>query len=719
MNEKYYKIDLHIHTPASKCYKGAKDDAEYIRLLKAISDKGIDIIAITDHNSLVGYEKLLDIEYNLIMEKEILSKYKEDSEKIKCSIEKIESMLNLFNSIQILPGVEFTINPGIHMIVISEKNGLNDLKNLLAQLGYKDEHYGDDQPIVPKMDIKEFLQNRLLENKLVIAPHADSDKGLYNEINGMYRADAVKNDNLSAVTFNNHKQQKKFQNIILNDPNYKRNKPLAFINASDAHKLEEVGSRVSYIRLEEPTFDNIYKGFLIPAQSISDSYNPRLKSIINNIISTEKTILIEDLDSTDIEYVARLLCAFFNDSFRYLIFGVSNTKELILNGIKMNNNEINDIIDSAMNLISINNRIQLRINIEQLGNGRSICIISHKSDLNVLFYMRDSEEVYVYKDKLIKASIDEIEKIIKKNLLNELKKYEKNELFDKIINNVQLLRSPIDKFKLSELIGNNGVNVHNVLDLDIVHKSTNAIYWDDKDISNGEAIGNIFFAEPQTARLNYAVLRYSCPRISEDPLNISQELKLYKGHKLIITKNGAVYIIDEDEWYIEPLEHDLLLLEIDENYKNEYSIYSIAAWLKSSLFLWFINRKHNNTDLFNPKIFNSIIIPIDDIMKIGGIIEGLVKDIINKEKVLLNNCNALEKNNQCINSEEVIDGVALTKQDNIEDIIKIIESHNKEIDKIALQIDKMFFEYYSISDEQIKIISQDLNMSGIYNIIEC
>jgi hypothetical protein len=372
-----------------------------------------------------------------------------------------------------------------------------------------------------------------------------------------------------------------------------------------------------------------------------------------------------------------------------------------------------------LNLISINNRIQLRINIEQLGNGRSICIISHKSDLNVLFYMRDSEEVYVYKDKLIKASIDEIEKIIKKNLLNELKKYEKNELFDKIINNVQLLRSPIDKFKLSELIGNNGVNVHNVLDLDIVHKSTNAIYWDDKDISNGEAIGNIFFAEPQTARLNYAVLRYSCPRISEDPLNISQELKLYKGHKLIITKNGAVYIIDEDEWYIEPLEHDLLLLEIDENYKNEYSIYSIAAWLKSSLFLWFINRKHNNTDLFNPKIFNSIIIPIDDIMKIGGIIEGLVKDIINKEKVLLNNCNALEKNNQCINSEEVIDGVALTKQDNIEDIIKIIESHNKEIDKIALQIDKMFFEYYSISDEQIKIISQDLNMSGIYNIIEC
>ena len=141
------------------------------------------------------------------MEKEILERYKEDSEKINYSIEKINSKLNLFNSIHILPGVEFTINPGIHIIVISEKKDINDLKNLLDQLGYKDDHYGMDKPIVPKMDIKDFLQNRLLENKLVIAPHVDSDNGLFNEISGMYRADSFKNDSLCAQR-NNHKQQK-------------------------------------------------------------------------------------------------------------------------------------------------------------------------------------------------------------------------------------------------------------------------------------------------------------------------------------------------------------------------------------------------------------------------------------------------------------------------------------------------------------------------------
>lgn len=32
--DEFYKVDLHIHTPASTCYKGTKDDEEYFRILK-------------------------------------------------------------------------------------------------------------------------------------------------------------------------------------------------------------------------------------------------------------------------------------------------------------------------------------------------------------------------------------------------------------------------------------------------------------------------------------------------------------------------------------------------------------------------------------------------------------------------------------------------------------------------------------------------------------
>lgn len=74
-----------------------------------------------------------------------------------------------------------------------------------------------------------------------------------------------------------------------------------------------------------------------------------------------------------------------------------------------------------MDLLNINNKIPFRINVEQLGNGRIICMISYKGNTNSLWYIKESEDVYIYRNKLIKASLIEVEKIVKENLLNDLK----------------------------------------------------------------------------------------------------------------------------------------------------------------------------------------------------------------------------------------------------------------------------------------------------------
>ena len=58
---KSYKMDLHIHTPASKCYAGEKCDEQYIQILKSAVEKQLGIIAITDHNTISGYTHLLEI----------------------------------------------------------------------------------------------------------------------------------------------------------------------------------------------------------------------------------------------------------------------------------------------------------------------------------------------------------------------------------------------------------------------------------------------------------------------------------------------------------------------------------------------------------------------------------------------------------------------------------------------------------------------------------
>lgn len=120
-----------------------------------------------------------------------------------------------------------------------------------------------------------------------------------------------------------------------------------------------------------------------------------------------------------------------------------------------------------------------------------------------------------------------------------------------------------------EIICNNGTKINNICTLEVISRSINMKYWNEKNAVNGELDGNIFYAEPQNVRLDYAVLRYSCPRIAENPKYISEELILHHGQKMVICKKGSVYIIDEDEWYLESLESALLLLDINEEYKTE------------------------------------------------------------------------------------------------------------------------------------------------------
>lgn len=57
----FIPVDLHVHTPASKCYKGMTNDEEYINIIQNYFKKGIRVIAITDHNTVKGYKELCRI----------------------------------------------------------------------------------------------------------------------------------------------------------------------------------------------------------------------------------------------------------------------------------------------------------------------------------------------------------------------------------------------------------------------------------------------------------------------------------------------------------------------------------------------------------------------------------------------------------------------------------------------------------------------------------
>src|SRR5690349_18833110 len=49
----WYRMDLHVHTPASADYHDLS--ATYLGVLQAAEERGLDIIALTDHNSVSGF----------------------------------------------------------------------------------------------------------------------------------------------------------------------------------------------------------------------------------------------------------------------------------------------------------------------------------------------------------------------------------------------------------------------------------------------------------------------------------------------------------------------------------------------------------------------------------------------------------------------------------------------------------------------------------------
>ena len=52
----FYKLDLHVHTPASKCYLDKKQTAEQI--IQAALDMGLQGIAVTDHNNAAWIDEM-------------------------------------------------------------------------------------------------------------------------------------------------------------------------------------------------------------------------------------------------------------------------------------------------------------------------------------------------------------------------------------------------------------------------------------------------------------------------------------------------------------------------------------------------------------------------------------------------------------------------------------------------------------------------------------
>ena len=166
MEDKFYKVDLHIHSPSSDCYKGPKNDDEYFSILQRCKEKGLRVVAITDHNSIDGHKKFFRLKEKLLEEKNSLSLIT-DSAQAKDKVKLINSKLNLFDDILLLPGVEIEVSNGIHLLgIFNPETDIEKIESFLINAGYGGDKCGKEMPdVVSNWDIFHLYE----ESKNMIA----------------------------------------------------------------------------------------------------------------------------------------------------------------------------------------------------------------------------------------------------------------------------------------------------------------------------------------------------------------------------------------------------------------------------------------------------------------------------------------------------------------------------------------------------------------------
>lgn len=225
-----YAYDLHIHTCLSPCGDALMTPPNIANMANI---KGLDIIAITDHNSARNVRAVMRAAQGLML--------------------------------SVIPGIEVTTAEEIHVVCLfpdaerAEMAGI-ELEKHLPPVQNRPEYFGE-QVI---MDENEEILGTfplLLPNALDIS--IDALPKLVGLFGGFcYPAHIDRASNSIIAVFGEVPETPKFACLEVHDPegffskteNMRYREGYTIITSSDAHRLQDVSEREHFIELSEPNF---------------------------------------------------------------------------------------------------------------------------------------------------------------------------------------------------------------------------------------------------------------------------------------------------------------------------------------------------------------------------------------------------------------------------------------------------------------------------------
>jgi hypothetical protein len=212
--------------------------------LEAAKQRGIELVAITEHNDVSWIEVLRYAAVGLEM--------------------------------HLLPGFEVESSEGIHVLCLfNPATKVADLEDSLARLGLTKGKRAERKRLELRTDPDFAGVVSLIQDEcggMCIAAHMDSDKGLLTFGSGGARADRWRTPGLLAGQISRlpGELHAGTQRILENaDSAYERERELACLLTSDARGVGEIGTKATWIKLDQVGVDGLRQAFLDPESRLS------------------------------------------------------------------------------------------------------------------------------------------------------------------------------------------------------------------------------------------------------------------------------------------------------------------------------------------------------------------------------------------------------------------------------------------------------------------
>lgn len=448
---RWYKCDLHLHTPASQCF--ADKSVTATEFIKKVKEEGLDCIAITDHNTASWIDKIKDAAKD--------------------------------EGIIVFPGVELTCTESkIHLLVLFDVEYTTQMvEDFILKTDIHRDDLGTENAQTDKRT-KDILEMAKQYNGIVIPAHVDDYNGIcklayrtqdsflssdgIDVVQGVNKELILKQLSRTEIEKLHEKLSEKDEEITLKEvKEYNKciqlvkEKEKGIVTFSDnpenedspKHGLWGIGRSYTYIKMDEkPTLNSLRQAFIFPKMRIKNCFNQC------NKINQLPDIWIKKVKISDINTIGQSLEVEFNPQLTTIIGGRGSGKSTIvkiLTGIFSQKNIVNfeDIYKEFSNFYNIKDGVLKKtteIELEIFKNN-----IKYKI---VVKNLKDStnQDIIINKINELDGSLEEIndvkvEDLFKVDIYNQKQIYESakntNSLRNKIDSLIPIINDSKDNLK--------------------------------------------------------------------------------------------------------------------------------------------------------------------------------------------------------------------------------------------------------------------------------